>query len=131
MEAIERAHILHGRIRTVGDYSAAFEQRAPNIRPLFGTAWSEPAKNEHGVGRAMDALHRGDDAQLGKTRDIGGVQVLCMFDPPTAVFIAWVSPESFFEDIQRFAVGPIADRMDAKLAVIQERQAGRFANRLD
>ena len=75
----------------------------------------------------MDALHGGDDAELSEARNIGGVDVLRMLDAPAQVLLIGVGLEGVFEDVEGFAIGAVADGVDAELEAVLDGEFGGLA----
>ena len=88
----------------------------------------EPQQHVGRVGRAVDSLHRGDHAQLAEARDIGGAEVLRMLDAPAQVLLVGMRFEGVLEDVERFAIGAVADGVDAQLVPVLDGQLRRLAN---
>ena len=76
----------------------------------------------------MDALHGGDDAELSEARNVGGVDVLGVLDAPAQVLLVGVGFEGVFEDVEGFAVGAIADGVDAELEAVLDGEFGGLAD---
>ncbi len=77
----------------------------------------------------MDPLHRGDHAEPAEARDVVGMQVLGMLNPPAEIALVRMLLEDLFKQIERFAVGPIPDRVHAKLEAMLGGQPGGAAKR--
>ena len=71
----------------------------------------------------MDALHGGDDAELGEARDVRGVQVLRVLHPPPKTLQVRVGHKGTLEDVQGFPIGAVADGVDAELKPVLGRKA--------
>ena len=76
----------------------------------------------------MDALHGGDHAELAEARDIGGADVLRMLDAPAQILLVGVGFEGVFEDVERFAIGAVADGVDAELEAVLDGEFGGLAD---
>jgi hypothetical protein len=76
----------------------------------------------------MDALHRGDDTELSEAGDVRSRQMLGVLDTPAQVALCGPRLECLLEDVERFAVRPIANRMDAQLVAVGECQPGALAD---
>src|ERR1035441_6032179 len=75
----------------------------------------------------MYALHGGDDAELSEARNVGGAEVLGMLDAPAQVLLVGVSFEGVLEDVEGFAVGAVADGVDAELEPVLDGELGGLA----
>src|ERR1022692_2991657 len=75
----------------------------------------------------MYALHGGDDAELSETRDIGRAEVLGVLDAPAQVLLLGVGFEGLLEDVEGFAVGTVADGVDAELEPVRDGEFGGLA----
>jgi hypothetical protein len=72
----------------------------------------------------VDALHRGDHAELAEARDVGGVEVLRVLDAPAQVLAVRRRPRTPLEDVERLAVGAVADGVHAELVAVLEASFG-------
>src|ERR1039458_4946744 len=75
----------------------------------------------------MYALHGGDDAELSETRDVGGAEVLGVLDAPPQVLLVGVGFEGVLENVEGFAVGAVADGVDAELEPVLDGEFGGLA----
>ena len=107
---------------------ARLHQFLPNVGAFFGALGSQPQNDERRVGRAVDALHGSDDTQLREARNIGGVEMLRMLDAPAEACLFGMFFEDGFKDVQHFAIGAIADGVDAKLIAVRDGKLGGFAD---
>ena len=76
----------------------------------------------------MDALHGRDDAQFAEARNIGGVEMLRMLDAPAQVLLVGMLVEDALVDIEHFAVGAVADGVDAELMSCRDGDLRGLAN---
>ena len=128
MEGRDRIDILDRSIRAVRHDGPRVDEFPPDVGALRRSSFSEPIRYPGSIRCAMDRLHRGDHAQAGKARNVVRVQVLGVFDAPAAVPIAG---KSLLEEVERFAVRPVADRVNAQLEVVLQRQPGRLLHHLE
>ena len=66
----------------------------------------------------MDALHRRDHAELPEARDVGQTEMLRVLDAPTPVLHRRIRLEGGLEDVERLAVGTIADGVHTELHAV-------------
>jgi hypothetical protein len=60
----------------------------------------------------VNPLHRGDDAELGETGQVGGIDVLRVLDAPAKVLPAVGGGlKGLLVDVEDFAVGAVANRV--------------------
>ena len=76
----------------------------------------------------MDALHRGDHAELAEARNVGGAQVLRVLHAPAQILLLRVRLERLLEDVQRLAIGAVADGVHAQLESVRDGEFGGLAN---
>jgi hypothetical protein len=68
----------------------------------------------------VDPLHGGNDPEFSEAGNVGGVDVLGMFDAPAQVLRLGVRFERCLEDIESFPVGAVPDGMDAELKSVPD-----------
>src|ERR1039458_3630651 len=123
-----------GHTRCLSDWSSdvcssdLLHQFLPDVGAFLGALGAETEEDIGGVGGAMDALHGGDDAELSEARDIGGVEVLRVLDAPAEVLFIRVCFEGVLEDVEGFAVGAVADGVDAELEAVLDGEFGGLAD---
>ncbi len=78
----------------------------------------------------MNGLHGSDDAELAEAGNIGGIDVLSVFDAPTEICFIGMRFECFFVNVEDFAIGAVADGVDAELETVGDGDVGGFANGL-
>src|SRR5216683_2060933 len=113
VESAEGADDFDGIIGAEGETRSAFFQRGPGISALdaFGTdAGFRPA---HVVG-LVRRLHGGDDFELGKALEIFWGDDLRVLDAVAAVALA-IGFCDGFENVERDAVGAVADGVEVEL----------------
>src|SRR6266849_2096428 len=113
VESAEGADDFDGIIGAESEARAVFFQRGPGISALnaFGTdAGFGPAH----VGGLMRRLHGGDDFELGKALEIVGGADLGVLDAVAAVTRA-IGFCDGFEDVERDAIGAVADGVEVEL----------------
>src|SRR6185436_17038456 len=74
VEVLDRRDVLDRGVGPVQDARAALPQLAPDVAALGDTRVAEPLQGPGPVGRAVDALHRGEHAEPAEARDVGSVQ---------------------------------------------------------
>jgi len=79
----------------------------------------------------MNALHRCNDAEFCEAGDVVTMNMLGVLNPPAEVAARGVACESLLIDVEHFAVGPVADGVNAQLEVVIDRQAGRLRDAFD
>ena len=65
---------------------------------------------------------------LSEARNVGGVEVLGVLDAPAKVLLIGVGLEGVFEDVEGFAVGAVADGVDAELEAVLDGEFGGLAD---
>jgi hypothetical protein len=76
----------------------------------------------------VNSLHRGDDAEAAEAWDVGGVDVLRVLDAPAEVLFVGMRLEGLLEDVERFAIGAVADGVDAELVAVLNGELGGLAD---
>ena len=94
---------------------------------LCGATAPQPPLYVWRVGRAMDALHGGDHAQLLKPRYVVRVEVLGVLDAPSPVSFSWRALEGFGKHVQCLAIGAVSDRVHTQLPIVLQAQFRRAA----
>src|SRR6266849_3104126 len=113
VESAEGADDFDGIIGAEGETRSAFFQSGPGVSALdtFGTdAGFRPAH----VGGLMRGLHGGDDFELGEAREIFWGDDLRVLDAVAAVALA-IGFCDGFENVERDAVGAVADGVEVEL----------------
>ena len=87
-----------------------------------GTVVTQPVDNERCVRCAVVRLHRCDDTQFRKARDVSGMQVLRVFHSPAQVLPVRKTAEDGLIQVQHFAVRAVSDRVRAQLEVMFDGQ---------
>ena len=116
-------HIFHGRVGPVDDDGAGLHQLLPDVRAFFRALGAEARRHIRRIGGGVNALHRRNHAEPAKPRNVIAMNVLRVLHAPSKVLaVPVVLPEGLFIDVQHFAVGAVADRMQAQLIAMVDRQ---------
>ena len=83
--------------------------------PSFAPASRRAAQHIGRVGRAVNPLHRGDDAERAEARDVGGAEMLRVLDAPAQVLLVGLALKTSSKMFERLAIGAVADGVDAEL----------------
>src|SRR5437660_12738996 len=120
MERWDRIDVLDRRIRAVVDHRARLHERLPDVRAFLGPCPPEARKHVRRVRRAVDSLHRRDDAKLAEPGDVLAVDVLRASDAPPKLRAAFLGMafERFLVNVEHFAIAAIADRVDTDLVPV-------------
>src|SRR5439155_12406490 len=70
IERWDRIDVLDRCIRAVGDHRARLHERLPDVRASLGPCPPEAREHVRRVRRAVDSLHRSDDAKLAEPGDV-------------------------------------------------------------
>ncbi len=70
VKAGDRVDALDGNVGAVADRRARVDELAPDVSALLGTLRSQSQIDPRRIGRAVDALHRRDHAELTESRDV-------------------------------------------------------------
>ncbi|KKW10571.1 MAG: hypothetical protein UY48_C0034G0001, partial [Candidatus Gottesmanbacteria bacterium GW2011_GWB1_49_7] len=101
---------LHGNVGAVGHVGPRTQQVLPHVGVLCDPFFAQPVDGPGNVGAEVDALHDGDDAELGEPPLVGGVDVLGMLDAEPGVGRRYgVGRKGRLVLVEDLAVGPIAD----------------------
>ena len=93
--------------------SAVFGEAVPGVgafEPLLAQALASPVHVAGGVG----GLHRGDHAEFGEARNVGGRQDLGVFEAVAARVVRVVRRHAL-QCVEHLAVGAVADGVHAHL----------------
>ena len=130
VQAIERIGRFHREIRAGSDHRALFQEALPRVSTLDAFVAHAILGHVH-VGGGMGGLHRGDQLQRHEARDVLQRDDLRVLDAVAQSLGLRVAAVGRGEAVQHFAVGAVADRVDADLVALGERlvDLGRHGGR--
>src|ERR1700732_3921648 len=111
---------LDRRIRSTRNNAARLQERLPRVS-TDKSLHSQTRRREKQIADCVRWLHRWNHAELRESRQIGRIDNLCVFDPPTRIvpFYSNLSPSDFSErflvKIENHSVRAIADRVGLDL----------------
>lgn len=76
----------------------------------------------------MNGLHRGSDAEFGKARDIGRIEMLGMLDAPAQITFLGVLAKNTLVEVEDLAIGAVPDGMDAEVEAVVDGDFGGLAD---
>src|SRR5208337_5213553 len=117
IEIGNRIGIFHRGIGSIGYQGSGPHELAPDVSTLFGPFWSDPFGDPRSIRCAVDGLHGCYDPKLCKTGNIGGIEMLHVFDPPPKPLEARILLEDGLKDVERFAIGAVSYGVHAKLKI--------------
>ena len=116
-----RVDVFDRNIRAVVDRHAGIHERAPEVGPLAGAHVAQAKGDPGSVRGGVHALHRREDAEVGEARDVVGMDVLRVLDPPAEVIVGAGRVEDGLVDVQDFAVRAVPDGVRVDLETVLDR----------